>query len=76
MILVLMMQVIMPAIEVVDIIVVGIVLIMEQDGILLIIHLIMVQVITHLIGQELIKLGAPLMGVLVLVITALLTLNI
>ena len=74
MIPVLMMQVIMLVIEVVDIIVVGIVLTMEQDGILLIILLTMVQAIILPIGQGLIKLGAHLTAALV--ITVLGTLNI
>ena len=74
MIPVLMMQVITLVIEVVDTIVVGIVLIMEQDGILLIILLIMVQVIMLLIGQGLIKPGVHLTDVLVILVLG--TLNI
>ena len=74
MIPVLMMQVIMLVIEVVDIIVVGIVLTMEQDGIVLITLLTMVQAIIVPIGQELIKPGVHLTDALV--ITVLGTLNI
>ena len=69
-----MMQVITLVIEVVDIIVAGIALIMEQDGIVLIILLTMVQAIILPIGQGLIKPGAHLTDVLVILVLG--TLNI